>query len=368
MQLPEVKGRHWSVLQKATKTSSRYLPGLDALRFCAATMVMMYHLSFRIWAGSDQAQVRYPWAAPFTWFGFVGVEVFFTLSGFVIAYNAESATPFSFAASRLGRLVPGSLICASLTALVCGLLREASWRSLTNEWLHSAWLPVKHPFIDLSYWTLPIELSFYTLVLLLLLTRASKYLPAAIGTIGIFSSLTWLGLSLCHAFGDAAVAADAYHAIYALSTRAIVFVTLVPHGCFFAEGVFLWLFTVKEPTRRRAAVCLGCAVGGALETFWHSQLELADTGIHFSSGFSSLTPCAIWTLSLGCILVSANKNAWVMRRMKARSLKLLRIAGLTSYPLYLLHQRLGFLALERMHGHSPDLLNLGIVIAAMFPC
>jgi peptidoglycan/LPS O-acetylase OafA/YrhL len=109
-------------------------------------------------------------------------------------------------------------------------------------------------------------------------------------------------------------------------------------------------------------VCLGCAVGGVLETFWHSQLELAATGMH---RFSSLTPCAIWTVSLGCILLSVNKNAWVMQRMRARSLKLLRIAGLTSYPLYLLHQRLGFLALERMHGHSPDLLNLGIVIAAL---
>jgi peptidoglycan/LPS O-acetylase OafA/YrhL len=365
MHAPEVEGRHWSALQKATKTSRRYLAGFDALRFCAATMVMMYHLSFWIWAGSDQSQVRYPWAAPFTWFGFVAVEVFFTLSGFVIAYSAESATPFSFASSRLGRLVPGSLICASLTALACGFLHEASWRSLAHEWLHSAWLPVKHPFIDGSYWTLPIELSFYTLVLLLLLTKASKYLPGAIGTIGIFSSLTWLGLSLSHFFGDAATAAKAYHAIYALSTRAIVFLTLVPHGCFFAEGVFLWLFTVKGPTRRRAAVCLGCAVGGVLETYWHSQLELADIGMHFSSRFSSFTPCAIWTMSLGCILLSVYKNAWIMQRMKARSLKLLRIAGLTSYPLYLLHQRLGFLALERMHGHSPDLLNLGIVIAAM---
>jgi peptidoglycan/LPS O-acetylase OafA/YrhL len=115
MHAPEVKGRHWSALQEATKTTRRYLAGLDALRFCAAMMVMMYHLSFWIWAGPDQTQVRYPWAAPFTWFGFIGVEVFFTLSGFVIAYSAESATPFSFAASRLGRLVPGSLICASLT-------------------------------------------------------------------------------------------------------------------------------------------------------------------------------------------------------------------------------------------------------------
>ena len=46
MHAPEEEGHHWSALQKATKTSRRYLAGFDALRFCAATMVMMYHLSF----------------------------------------------------------------------------------------------------------------------------------------------------------------------------------------------------------------------------------------------------------------------------------------------------------------------------------
>ena len=58
---------------------------LDPLRFGAALAVAVFHLMFYSWAGASigapqgfetsfAADIQFPNAAPFTWFGWVGVE------------------------------------------------------------------------------------------------------------------------------------------------------------------------------------------------------------------------------------------------------------------------------------------------------
>jgi peptidoglycan/LPS O-acetylase OafA/YrhL len=53
--------------------------------------------------------------ASYTWFCWVGVEIFFVIFGFVIVHASESASPAKFLKSRALQLFPAALICATLT-------------------------------------------------------------------------------------------------------------------------------------------------------------------------------------------------------------------------------------------------------------
>ncbi|MFD1958691.1 acyltransferase family protein [Novosphingobium panipatense] len=78
----------------------RPVHGLDVVRLIAAMLVVIYHLGFKAWAlpGSSlrhviDAPVTHPPGYGLTWCGWIGVQVFFVVSGAVIAYSAEGRAP-----------------------------------------------------------------------------------------------------------------------------------------------------------------------------------------------------------------------------------------------------------------------------------
>src|SRR5689334_10477770 len=106
-----------------------HFPLLDPLRFGAALVVAVFHLLFWSWAWSSisappgfdhyvAADVQFPSAAPFTWFGWVGVEIFFVISGFVIANSASKSSPIEFLLGRALRLYPAVWIASTLSLLI----------------------------------------------------------------------------------------------------------------------------------------------------------------------------------------------------------------------------------------------------------
>src|ERR1700750_2863052 len=114
-----------------------HFPILDPLRFAAALGAAVLHLTFWSWAGSSpgvapgfehcvSAGLQFQSAAPFTWFGWVGVEIFFVISGFVIANSAAKSSPSEFLRGRALRLYPAVWVCATLTFLVLLLFASGS--------------------------------------------------------------------------------------------------------------------------------------------------------------------------------------------------------------------------------------------------
>ncbi|WP_246707247.1 acyltransferase family protein [Mesorhizobium sp. NZP2077] len=70
--------------------------GVDILRFLAAVLVMVYHYGFWVWAYPDGISAQATGGVPpqpdigaWVGSGWVGVEIFFVISGFVIAFSAE---------------------------------------------------------------------------------------------------------------------------------------------------------------------------------------------------------------------------------------------------------------------------------------
>lgn len=77
-----------------------YYFGIDGLRFLAVCLAASFHLCFWSWAqtGSTpnlilEGATRFDALTSFIWFGWAGVEIFFVISGLVIANSANGRTP-----------------------------------------------------------------------------------------------------------------------------------------------------------------------------------------------------------------------------------------------------------------------------------
>ena len=63
-------------------------------------------------------------------FGWIGVQIFFVISGIVIANSAQSATPFRFAVSRFLRLYPAAWIAAAIICLLHTVTPAEAYKDL----------------------------------------------------------------------------------------------------------------------------------------------------------------------------------------------------------------------------------------------
>ena len=92
-------------------TSLVYRPDIDGLRALAVLSVIIYHAFENILGG-----------------GFVGVDIFFVISGYLITliiYKEHSNNSFSFKAfwiRRARRILPASILVMLVTTLVFGLI------------------------------------------------------------------------------------------------------------------------------------------------------------------------------------------------------------------------------------------------------
>ena len=151
---------------------SPYFAGLDALRIFAALSVLAYHVMGR------NAWADVPTSGPLAWIrcGWVGVDVFFAISGLVVGQSALArfrregpAFRRAFARQRWARIAPLYL----LTGLACWLLLpprpagiEAVFQIATHlAFLHNLW-PATIVSINPPSWSLAVEMQLYALLML----------------------------------------------------------------------------------------------------------------------------------------------------------------------------------------------------------
>ncbi|RFS83643.1 acyltransferase [Actinomadura spongiicola] len=148
---------------------------LDLLRFVAVVAIVLHHFAgvrSTIWPGRD-AQKIYPELAPVAHFGYLGIELAFLISGFVILMAVWNRGVADFAVARVVRIYPAywfSVLLSLSLFLICDSAvpyeegDDPVGRFLPNLTMLQDGLHVTP--LEVVYRMLWVELHFYVLIAL----------------------------------------------------------------------------------------------------------------------------------------------------------------------------------------------------------
>ena len=163
-------GRHRAARLTAGVPAGRdRLYEIDLLRITAALAVVVYHYTFSGYAG-HLTRVGYPEISAVTRYGYLGVDMFFLISGFVVLLSAWGRRPREFVISRIVRLYPAYWVAVTLTAIVALTLSRGLFKVTPAQYVANLTMVNSLPNIanvDVVYWTLWAEIRFYLLVFVL---------------------------------------------------------------------------------------------------------------------------------------------------------------------------------------------------------
>src|SRR5882724_5267747 len=165
---------------------------IDFLRFVAALAVMFLHYGVSPYR-DHPLPLPFSTLGPMVKYNYLGVNLFFMISGFVILMSVQGKNLQDFFISRVVRLFPAYWVCCTLTFVVILVFaRDQIYTSLPRYLLNMTMLNgfVNIGGIDAVYWTLYIELKFYLLVGVLVATRQIPSIQYYLGL--------WLGVSVLH--------------------------------------------------------------------------------------------------------------------------------------------------------------------------
>jgi peptidoglycan/LPS O-acetylase OafA/YrhL len=171
-------------------SSGRFIPEMDGLRFVAIAMVILYHLNGYLMAKTsfyERGQMTQPdWLCRSALVGLHGVELFFVISGFILALpfaahhlsGAPAVSLRKYYLRRLTRLEPPYFVTIFLL-LALGILAHRESAAILPHlvaslgYLHNAIYGAQSPVLGVA-WSLEIEVQFYLLVPLLTLVFAIR--------------------------------------------------------------------------------------------------------------------------------------------------------------------------------------------------
>jgi peptidoglycan/LPS O-acetylase OafA/YrhL len=312
---------------------------LDLMRFVAALAVLLFHYSFRGFAGGHLSPLEFPVLNHITKYGYLGVDMFFVISGFVIFMSVQSATLKEFIASRVARLFPAYWVAVTLTTVVilyAGIVTfsVSMKKYLINMTMLNGLIKVEN--VDGVYWSLLIELKFYALVAVILFFNK---LPA----IKVIISF-WLAIAVCYMICP-------FGPMISKGLNALFITEWCPY---FAAGIIFYLIKRDGRSADKLAlllVCLFLAVRFSL-------VRMIATQAAYSTGFSK----GIIIGLIACIFITF--FLFVDGKLQFLNKPYFWILGALTYPLYLIHQFIGYILFYQFQ-YCNKYLVLATVIGLM---
>ncbi|GAA2418885.1 acyltransferase [Actinomadura vinacea] len=289
---------------------------LDLLRFLAAMGVVLFHFTGFKGAGPwpEPSLELFPGVGAVTRYGYLGVDLFFMISGFVILMSAWGRSPGEFGVSRVVRLMP-----AYWAGVLLGLVVYLGFRLgngvpglvMPNLTMLQAGLGLKN--VDPVFWTLWVELHFYVLIAVLAAIKISYR-----------SCLVFMaGWTLAGVFADEA-------------DNKLLQVMLMPTWSpYFVAGMALFLMYRFGPT---------LLLWGFVGVSWLLAMHWSAwrTGHVFTTADENVVAVVVTLIFVVMILVATGR----LRRLRWRGLTVL---GALTYPLYLTHSQVALPLLEHAY-------------------
>jgi len=261
-------------------------------------------------------------------YGWTGVELFFLISGFVICMSGWGRRPADFFISRVVRILPGYWTAIALTAAVLFAFPRLTSgikpsQVLTNLAMVQSAYGV--PNLVPAFWTLFVELTFYLLFGLV-----------AIGGITYRRMVTF-----CVLWSVASIAAASSH------DAMIRLIVNPPYSSYFIAGIAFFLI-------------------------YKFGSNLLLWGIVVYSYLISVNqphtnpPWQVTVIISSFFVIMALVSTHALDRIRW---KWLTVAGALTYPLYLIHQDIGFTVFTYLRGRMPApalalLTYLGMLVLA----
>lgn len=159
---------------------------IDFARFFAAIMVVFFHYTYNgIANGKVTSMDPFSSFSAVSRYGYLGVDLFFMISGYVIFFSAKSNTAAQFAFSRFLRLYPAYWVAVLLTSVFSFYIGSNAMSTdlkttLINLTMFQSFFDIKD--VDGVYWTLVYELKFYFFIFAILMFGLREKLNAIIKT------------------------------------------------------------------------------------------------------------------------------------------------------------------------------------------
>lgn len=325
---------------RVPSASAPRLTVVDLLRFVAAMAVLFFHFTARDhqrWGQELPYQV-FPWLSEVSRYGYLGVHLFFVISGFVILTSAWRRSGGAFVASRVSRLYPAYWLAVLLTATLRWLWPSFDGRTPTEVLVNLTMFQdlFEVPRVDGVYWTLWVELQFYLLILLFirvgLTLRRVLVVAAVVPLVTVPLSLMDLGW-----FGR---------------------FTLIEWAPLFCAGMVI---SVLYRTGHRPIAWAVLALDTAAAVVM-SQVKTIGAIDSIASGHTT-SPVLIGVLVVAC--VAAVAAAALLPALTRTDWRVFTLLGLLTYPLYLTHEYVGWATIEVL---APHLGRFGTLALAILVC
>ncbi len=286
---------------------------IDLLRFFAALSVVFYHYAFRGYAADGLSLMAYPSLAPLAKYGSLGVELFFMISGFVILMTVAHGNLKGFVVSRIARLYPAFWACCTITFATIILIGAPKYSASLSQYLINMTMLSKFvgvPAIDGVYWSLFVEMRFYALIAIVLFIRKIDQTQLLL--------MFWLTGSII---------------LEILPINKLRYLLIVDYSAYFIAGAICFLIWSKGISVSRVCMLLVSWILGIYQAIKGlSQIEK-----HYNTTMSSYVVAGIITsFYVIMFLVSIRRTGYIGRNRWL-------IAGALTYPVYLLHQNIGFM-------------------------